>query len=514
MGLGILALTWELCVWIYAGNDHVLILIGLVLAVTGITVYILNDWRSGFYVFLGWLLLEDLPRKFLGNNMTIYFAKDFLVGMTYVSWLMARRRRQFETFRPSFWVPLMLFFWLALIQVFNLWSPSLLYGALGMKLYFYYVPLMFVSYDLMRTPEDLNRFLTFSAVFGIVISSVGVIQSTIDINFLNPEKLAPELMALGNLKRISPITHRLVEAPTGVFVSAGRFGWYLIVVWILAVVTLSYFLLARRRGSFYAWLAIGTITAAVMLCGVRQAVIFVVGSALIMTAGFLWGAPLRQRQGRRLARALRYALVAAGAGLILLLQLSPQTFGANWAYFSETMSPYSTRSEIQSRIIQYPLSNLEMAFEHPRWLTGYGTGTNSLGVQYVGAVLHTPGLQVGVENGMGNLIIEMGILGPILWTVWVFALLLASWRVVRQLRQSVYFPVAFGIFWYAFLLLVVMAFLTMDAYENFVSNAYLWMLVGILFRLPYLAQLPQPVPDPKGQRSTHNGVKAAISAGD
>jgi hypothetical protein len=75
-------------------------------AVVAITVYILNDWRSGFYLFLAWLLLEDLPRKFLGNNMMIYFAKDFLVGVTYVSCLIARRRRQFETFRPPFWLPL------------------------------------------------------------------------------------------------------------------------------------------------------------------------------------------------------------------------------------------------------------------------------------------------------------------------------------------------------------------------------------------------------------------------
>jgi len=58
-------------------------------------------------------VIEDLPRKFLGNGMAIYFAKDVLVGMTYFSCLLARQRRQIETFRPPFWVPLALFFWLA-----------------------------------------------------------------------------------------------------------------------------------------------------------------------------------------------------------------------------------------------------------------------------------------------------------------------------------------------------------------------------------------------------------------
>jgi hypothetical protein len=32
------------------------------------------------------------------------------------------------------------------------------------------------------------------------------------------------------------------------------------------------------------------------------------------------------------------------------------------------------------------------------------------------------------------------------------------------------------------------------AYQNFVNNAYLWLLIGILFRLPKLAQMPQPIP--------------------
>ncbi|MGC1188533.1 MAG: hypothetical protein WA871_14185, partial [Candidatus Acidiferrales bacterium] len=504
-GLGILALTWELCAWISDGDNRMLIQLGLVIVVLGITVYILKDWRSGFYLFLGWLLLEDLARKFLGNNMMIYFAKDALVGVTYVSCLIAKRRRQFETFRPPFLLPLALFFWLALIQVFNSRAPSLLFGALGMKLYFYYVPLMFVSYALMRTSEDLRRFLVFSAVFGILISCIGLIQATININFLNPVNLAPELEELGHLGRMSPVTHRLIQVPTSVFVSGSRFSEYLIVVWILAVAMLGYVLLARARGAFFAFLAIGTVTAAVILCGAREPIILVCASALIMTAGLLWGAPLRWGQGRRLAKALRYAFLAAGAGLILLFQFSPKTLGANWAFFSETMSPTGKASQLQDRVVEYPLANFEKAFEDPHWLLGYGTGTNSLGGQYIAKALGASGLGIGVENGYGTLIVEMGILGPLLWIGWIYALLSASWRIVRQLRQTCYFPVAFAIFWFALILLTVMTYIAMSAYQNFVLNAYLWILVGILFRLPYLASLPQPAPvAPRERFSSRN----------
>src|SRR5208282_3096500 len=41
-----------------------------------VVVTILNDWRRGLYFLVAWILFEDFVRKYLGNNMAIYFAKD------------------------------------------------------------------------------------------------------------------------------------------------------------------------------------------------------------------------------------------------------------------------------------------------------------------------------------------------------------------------------------------------------------------------------------------------------
>ena len=74
------------------------------------------------------------------------------------------------------------------------------------------------------------------------------------------------------------------------------------------------------------------------------------------------------------------------------------------------------------------------------------------------------------------------------------------WKVVKNLRETVYFPLAFAIWWYAFVLLVLLVYNGLTAYQNYLNNAYLWLLVGILYRLPKLAQMPQPVPMPKHVR--------------
>ena len=63
---------------------------------------------------------------------------------------------------------------------------------------------------------------------------------------------------------------------------------------------------------------------------------------------------------------------------------------------------------------------------------------------------------------------------------------ISAWPVVKKLRGSPWFPMALVIFWYAGLLLLPMTFTGIQPYEDFVLNAYLWLLLGILFRLPTL----------------------------
>src|SRR5580698_110712 len=127
-----------------------------------VAVTILRKWRTGFYMFLVWLLFEDLVRKYLGNNMAIYFGKDVLVGLVYISFFVEVRRQKARIFQAPFLPLLLIFLWLGAVQVFNSNSPSILYGILGFKLYFYYIPLMYVSYALIRTDKDLSKFLTIN----------------------------------------------------------------------------------------------------------------------------------------------------------------------------------------------------------------------------------------------------------------------------------------------------------------------------------------------------------------
>ena len=279
---GLLGIVWGLSNWIVTGSDSVLIMGAMSIALVIIVVTTLNDWRKGVFFFIFWLLFEDLARKYLGNGLILFFGKDVLAAITYLSLWRAKWRGEVAWFKPPFMVPLAMFFSLAFIQVFNTWTPSVLYGFLGLKLYFYYVPLVYAGYAFVRTAADLEQLLLYNVALGLVIALVGIVQSVVGLTFLNPSVLAPELEELGNLTRYSPLTHQAVPEPTSVFVSGGRFASYIILLVILALGLQAYFLLTRRRRAAYGFLGVGIAVVAAMQSASRGSLIYVTMSVLVL----------------------------------------------------------------------------------------------------------------------------------------------------------------------------------------------------------------------------------------
>jgi hypothetical protein len=177
--------------------------------------------------------------------------------------------------------------------------------------------------------------------------------------------------------------------------------------------------------------------------------------------------------------------------MLVLFLTYPDALLNRLAVYSETLDPRSPTSELLHRTRDYPLANFVAAFDSPRWPYGFGIGTVSLGGQYVVRIFHVLPPTDSVESGFGSIILELGVVGLALWLIMSAAILISAWKVVRKLRGSPWFPLGFMIFWYAFLLLLPFTFQGMQAYQDFVLNAYLWLLLGILFRLPTLALSPQ-----------------------
>lgn len=477
----------------YVLSDNIPGLAYIALASLGVTflIGILNSWRNGLYFFFTWLLLEDFARKFLGNNMAIYFAKDVLIAFVYISFLTAYRRQTVQTFRPPFLIPVLLFVWFGVMQVFNPASNTLIYGILGVKMYFSYIPLVFLGYALINSEGQLRKFFVVNTFFALIIGGLGIAQSIAGPSFLNPAHPAEDIRELSTLYRTSTISGTAAYRATSVFVSTGRYADFILVSWLLILGFTGYLLLRHRRGRILAFITVATMYAAIVLATSRGLFMWGTGSVILIAAAFLWGAPWRQREVGRVLRTLQRAALAIALAMVMLFFIFPDALLSRMSIYSETLTPGSASSELQYRTWEYPVRNFLLAFTYDRWPYGFGIGTSSLGVQYVAHVMHEKPMGVGVESGFGTLVVEMGIGGLILWLIMSVAIVWSAWRVANRLRGSPLFPIAFIIFWYALMLLLPITFTSMALYQDFVMNAYLWLLLGILFRLPTLNLSPQ-----------------------
>jgi len=486
--VAVICLAYEAAQLVLEGNLSMLVMSGMAFVGVAILVAILNDWRRGLYLLLGWILFEDLFRKYLGNNMAIFFAKDVLAVVLYISFFAARGKRLTRGFKPPFLIPLLIFIWFGVMQMFNPASTSIFYGLLGMKVYFLYIPLMYVGYALIESEADLRKFFTFNTVLILVVASLGIAQSILGPKFLNPIVIQDEIRDLSTTYRTAPISGLIAYRPNGVFVSSGRFENFMIVSWIVALGFGGYLLLRSRRGRNLAFLGIAVAGVGSIMSASRGVFMWNAGSALVIVAAFIWGAPWRQGEARHILRAIQRTLLSVGLAILLMMSVFPEMIGSRFAIFYETLSPDSPASELAFRTRDYPLRNFLLAFDHDRWPYGYGIGTCSLGVQYVIRIMHAAPMGIGVENGYGQLIVELGIVGLILWLFLSIAISVSAWNIASRLRGTPWFPLAFVIFWYAFLLLGPKGYISFVSYQDYLMNAYLWILLGILFRLPHLAQ--------------------------
>jgi hypothetical protein len=476
--------AYELAQYVVAGDVMGLEVVALGVAASACAVMMLNNWRTGTFIFFAWVFFEDLARKYLGNNMAIYFGKDFLVATVYLSFFLSCRRLQVQLFRPPFRVPLLLFVWFGVLQVFNPASTSFFFGLLGLKLYFYYIPLLFIGYALIKSEADLQRFFPFLMVLTLIVAGLGIAQAILGHTFLNPSVLPEEIRELSTGYRVAPISGVTVYRPNSVFVSNGRFAFFLVPAWLFAFGYGGYLLLRSRRHRALTSVALALTTVAIALCASRGTLLWTIVSALIAIPAFLWGCPWQKGQVVRILRTFQRTALAMIVALVITLFFFPQALTDRFSFYLETLDPSSTGSELIQRTQTYPLQNFLSAFAYPRWPYGYGIGTSSLGIQYIARILHVPRLGIEVESGFGTLVLELGIVGLLLYLFLATSIVVSAWSAVRKLKGTPWFPIGFVIFWYSFLFSFPYVWGGLPPYEDFILNSLFWFSLGILFRLP------------------------------
>ena len=433
---------------------------------------LIRNWRATLLFFFFWLMVEDLFRKLAGNAIATYFVKDMILLFVLAGFLMdpaVRGAWTAATGRARIAL-CVLVTWAVVMSI-----PSGLVDwrlpLLGLRIDFFYLPLVVVGYVIARDRRELARWAVWLAVVTALTSSIGLIQATIGPQFLRPSIATPGLANLDLIRYTVDATE--VFRPTGTFVEPGRF---LSMALVGLTISLGAVFLVRGRRRVVVALCLLTNLAAVWTSGGRTGVLW--GGFMVIVAAV---APAIAERRPTVSRAIAVAIALAVA--IGGLSLAPSLISSRAEFYATTLDPNATTNEWGFRWDNYTRDTFRgIAIGG---LVGTGTGQESLGKQYIygGESNSSVGLYQ-VEAGYGAVAIEWGLVGLALWLWWTVAWLV---RLVSSTRAALGDRIAaFGVIvtaWFFFLMFIAF-FGGIASFQNYISNVFLWFLSGMVFALP------------------------------
>lgn len=133
-------------------------------------------WRNTFYLVVVTLVFEGLGRN-LSNQIAVLLFKDGLLGLLYLGYLFELRWKftKVKTFRhfSIAYVSLIVY---CVIELLNPTLPDITVGIIGLKTLLYYVPLVYIAYEVLDSQEKIIRFSIVIFIFTFITSAFGLYE--------------------------------------------------------------------------------------------------------------------------------------------------------------------------------------------------------------------------------------------------------------------------------------------------------------------------------------------------
>lgn len=428
---------------------------------------------AGVALFFLWLPFEDLVRKYAGNDLRVYFLKDLFFVLAMVG--LAPRLIGSGLWRKTIgeaWMPLVAVIAVALLLSIPsaLSNPSV--PILGLKLRFGYLPLVAVGAYLASDAARLRRTLTWLAALSSIVCVIGLLQVVLGPEFLAPTRETPGLRLLV----IRESTAGQVIRPNGPFVDPGRFASMTVIALTLGLALVRVAIARRER-------LIGTVTsglaiAAAFASGGRTQLVL---ALVILVVGMMFSSD--RTLGRRRTVLTLGVIAAVGASFFALRAAAPEQTSSRLRYYGDTLSPTASTGEVRGRSNYY--TREAIGGIRAGGLLGRGTGTAAIGRQYytTGDASRGEG-----ESGWGAIARETGLVGLVIWVYWVGAWTRRAVLGARLARRTHLSRAGVPLAVFVALNLVVAFTFGIQTFENYLTNAFVWLFSGMVFAAIGLAK--------------------------
>ena len=424
--------------------------------------------RPGLQLW-GWLIIgalvsnvaEGAIRKWVlfGSGQLIYFLTDFVVLASYISfWINKKGRTSIPAVAtvPRWLVAV------ALIVCFGIFNPilgSMIVGVFGAKCYLLDSLMIFTIPLLFSTKSGLYRFCRYYLLIAIPVCLLGAAQFA-----------APADSVLNRYAAEGATISTFGEAGEGVRVT-GTFAYITgHAVFLLIMVLLSLGVMATERRLWARMVSIFVLVlviANLFMSGTRA--FLLIGGIMVFLVLVMFGFR-RDNIGRR----LRVLLVVGGiAGTSLVWVQFRRAYDAFLYRTHETSETFGGRVFQEVDIMPY-------LADYAGFL-GLGPGITQPGGWALRYAFSLPGPQISVplaETEYARILIEIGMVGLVLWYGLRVAILIAIWKVYRRLR-SVELR-----FWAFLIFMLHLLTLDIGVVINHTFAVYYWFFAGVAFALP------------------------------
>jgi hypothetical protein len=227
-------------------------------------------------------------------------------------------------------------------------------------------------------------------------------------------------------------------------------------------------------------------------------------SGLVQGLALLGIALIPIMQHLRRSALVTFVLVVFGviAGTAAISYFLPDLLSNRFAFYLSTLNPLSGANEWGFRWSQFT-SNLQRGIDLGG-VIGLGTGHESLGKQYLygGSTNSTRGLY-SIEGGYAAIAVEFGLVGLVIWLVWTIAWTRRQIGFAWAERDRAIGSAGRVLVGYLVIFVIIEFAIGFQSFQNYLANAYFWLLSGVVFGIHRMSQPGAPMHEPNPLAADH-----------
>src|SRR5215216_1555160 len=436
-----------------------------------------RNWQLGLQALLVIVVIEGAVRKWFLPSATelVYFYKDALMVIILIGYRRQHRKTPLLIKRSVqvFSLALALFVAYAVASMIIPGGPHVLIGLLGVKAYCLYMPLAFIVPRAFASKEKIIGFLKWYSLIALPVAAVGVMQflDTNPRSVLNRYAVNEEASSRAvDVATFYGSSGQGFVRITSTFSYVSGLSIYLPVMFALLLSLTSFYSIRHLSRSVRAlyYLALGAVVVLSFMTGSRGSVLAIAVIAVI----FYWFA-----SKKNLFRRLRHVAIIGALIYVALTTLFPQAYDA-----------FYTRAFGENQRVDEGLSRITGSFDFPAkeasyaGAFGYGIGLTQNAVPALKKRFNlrkadNP-IPIGYEGEPGRVMLELDIIGYLLYTGLRLVILLTLCRVCMLIRDPESKLLAIAI-----LGALIFPLLIGGAVVSHTQNVYQWFLIGLMMAL-------------------------------